>query len=45
MATITIEVENRENAAQACREVAGLIDEGYVSGEIGWSCDSWSIED
>ena len=45
MATITIEVENREDAVQACREVAGLIEEGYVSGMIGWSADSWSIED
>lgn len=45
MATITIEVENREDAAQACREVAELIEQGYHSGLVGWSSDSWEIED
>lgn len=45
MATITIEVEERENAADACREVANLIEQGYSSGIIGWSGDSWDIDD
>ena len=45
MTTITIGVENREDAAQACREVAELIEQGYNGGLIGWSTDSWNIED
>ena len=44
MATITIEVENIEDAAQACREVAEQIDQGYSNGIIGCSGDTWSIE-
>lgn len=45
MATITIEVENREDAAQACREVAEQVEQGYNGGLIGFSADSWGIED
>ena len=44
MATITIEVENIEDAAQACREVAYLIEQGCHGGLVGWSSDSWEIE-
>ena len=45
MATITINVENIEDAATACREVANLIEEGYTRGMIGCSGDPWDIED
>lgn len=45
MATITINIENIEDAAIACREVANLIEEGNTSGLIGWSVDTWDIED
>ena len=44
MATITIEVDNILDAADACREVADRIEEGYRSGIVGWSGDTWSIE-
>lgn len=44
MATITIEVENMEDAAQVCREVAEQIEQGYRGGLVGWSSDSWEIE-
>ena len=44
MATIIINVEDVENAADACRKVAELIEEGYTSGLIGYSADSWEIE-
>ena len=43
MATITIEVSDIDDAATACREVADKIEEGYHSGTIGWSCDTWEI--
>ena len=45
MATIVINVTNREDAADACREVANLIEQGYTNGLIGWSADSWEIDD
>lgn len=45
MATITINVEDIKDAAEACREVAKLIEEGYTNGFIGWSADTWVIEE
>lgn len=45
MATITINVENIEDAAIACNEVAKLIEEGYTSGIIGCSGDTWEIDE
>ena len=45
MATITIEVSDIDDAASACREVADKIEEGYHNGIIGWSCDTWSLEE
>ena len=45
MATITIEVSDINNAADACREVAEKIEEGYTNGLVGWSSDSWSIDE
>lgn len=45
MATITIEVENADDAAWACREVADAIEQGYTGGTIRWSSDTWSIND
>lgn len=44
MAQIIINVDDIENAADACREVADKIEEGYTSGLVGCSCDTWSIE-
>jgi ABC-type methionine transport system ATPase subunit len=45
MAKIEIEIENIEDAAQACREVADAIEQGYMGGIIGYSGDTWGIED
>lgn len=45
MATITINIEDIDNAAEACREVAEKIEEGYTSGIIGWSGDTWEMEE
>jgi len=45
MAIITIEVSDIDDAAGYCREVAEKIEEGYQSGLVGWTADSWSIED
>jgi len=44
MAQIVIEVSDIDNAADACREVAEQIENGYTNGLVGWSADSWSIE-
>ena len=44
MVTITINIENGNEASEACREVARMIDNGYTSGMIGCSGDSFEIE-
>ena len=44
MVTITINIENGNEASEACREVARLIDNGYTSGMIGCSGDTFEIE-
>lgn len=45
MAQIIIEIEDVNDAADACREVANLIDEGYTNGIIGCSGDTWTLDD
>lgn len=45
MPTITIEVSNINDAADYCREVADKIEEGYYGGLVGWTSDSWSLEE
>ena len=45
MATITINIEDIEDASLACIEVANLIEEGYKNGTIGFSGDTWKIEE
>ena len=45
MATITINVSDVNDAAEACREVASAIDAGYTNGIVGWSADTWSLEE
>lgn len=45
MATIIINVTDVEDAADACREVAEQIEQGNTNGLIGWSADSWEIDD
>ena len=44
MVTITINIENGNEAAEACREVARLIENGYTNGMIGCSSDTFEIE-
>ena len=44
MITITINVENRNEASDACREVARMIENGYTNGMIGCSGDTFEIE-
>ena len=44
MITITINIENGNEAADACREVARLIENGYTSGMIGCFGDTFDIE-
>lgn len=44
MVTITINIENGNEASEACREVARMIDNGYTNGMIGCSCDTFEIE-
>ena len=44
MITITINIENGNEASEACREVARLIENGYTSGMIGCSGDTFEIE-
>ena len=44
MVTITINVENGNEASDACREVARLIENGYTNGMIGCSGDTFEIE-
>ena len=44
MVTITINIENGNEALEACREVARMIDNGYTSGMIGCSGDTFEIE-
>lgn len=44
MATITINVEDINDAADACREVSELIEQGYYSGTIGCSGDTWELD-
>ena len=45
MVTITINIENGNEASEACREVARMIENGYTSGMIGCSRDTFEIED
>ena len=44
MVTITINIENGNEASEACREVARMIENGYTSGMIGCSGDTFEIE-
>ena len=44
MVTIIINIENGNEASEACREVARMIDNGYTNGMIGCSGDSFEIE-
>ena len=44
MVTITINIENGNEASEACREVARMIDNGYTNGMIGCSGDTFEIE-
>lgn len=47
MATITINIEDiddLDNVAEACREVAQKIEEGYTCGIIGCSADTWEFD-
>ena len=44
MVTITSNVENGNEASDACREVARMIEDGYTSGIIGCSGDTFEIE-
>ena len=44
MVTITINIENGTEASEACREVARMIENGYTSGMIGCSGDTFEIE-
>ena len=44
METITINVEDINDAADACREVAQSIENGYTSGIIGYSGDTWELD-
>ena len=44
MVTITINKENENEASEACREDARMIDNGYTSGMIGCSGDTFEIE-
>ena len=44
MVTININVENGHDAADVCREVARLIENGYTNGMIGCSGDTFEIE-
>lgn len=37
MITIIINIENGNEASEACREVAWMIDNGYTNGMIGCS--------
>lgn len=45
MAQIIINIENEEDAPFACREVASSIENGNICGTIGWSSDTWEIND
>jgi hypothetical protein len=45
MAAIIINVDDPDDYAEACRVVARQIEEGYTNGLIGWSANSWSIEE
>ena len=44
MVTITINIENGNDASDACSEVARLIENGYTNGMIGCSGDTFEIE-
>ena len=44
MVTITINIENGNEASEVCRKVARLIDNGYTNGMIGCSGDTFEIE-
>ena len=44
MVTITINIENGNEASEACREVARMIENGYTNGMIGCSGDTFEIE-
>ena len=44
MVTITINIENGNEASEACREIVRMIDNGYTSGMIGCSGDTFEIE-
>lgn len=39
------DVYDKHDAAEALREIADRIDEGYTNGIVGWSDDTWSIEE
>lgn len=43
--TITIKVQTPDDAADACREVADAIEQGYNGGIIGVSSDTWGIDE
>ena len=44
MVTITINIENGNEASEACREVARMIENGYTNGMVGCSGDTFEIE-
>ena len=44
MVTITTNIENGNEASEGCREDARMIDNGYTSGMIGCSGDTFEIE-
>lgn len=44
MVTITINIENGNEASEACREVARMIENGYTNGMIGCSSNTFEIE-
>ena len=44
MVTITINIENGNEASEVCRKVARLIDNGYTNGMIGCSGYTYEIE-
>ena len=44
MVTIIINIENGNEASEACREVARMIENGYTNGMIGCSGNTFEIE-
>lgn len=45
MAKVLIKIEDVNNVANACRQVADLFEQGYTNGVLGCSNDSWTITD